>query len=118
MDSEQRRLDRLTFCFQPEARKAQRIVQAVLGVSGSRQDVFMNEEQFDGMRLVDAQTGELRYRVRDSRILDARTGQLAFRIREGARVVDAATGNLVFRIRDGVRLVDANSGTLRFRLRR
>lgn len=86
-------------------------------VSGQRENLAMNEDQFDGMRVVDAHTGELRYRVRGSRIVDARTGQLAFRIRVNERVVDPMTGQLAFRIRDGARLVDANSGTLRFRLR-
>ena len=67
----------------------------------------MTEGSWDGYRIVDANTGETVFRVRDDRICDARTGSTEYRIRDGERVVGASGGQLVFRIRDDGRVVNA-----------
>jgi len=76
----------------------------------------MNEDKYDGHRLVDA-AGQIRYRVRGSRVVNTVTGQTEFRIRADDRLVDAHSNQLRFRIRDGLRVVDATTGSLAYRLR-
>ncbi|WP_255432058.1 hypothetical protein [Amycolatopsis sp. WAC 04182] len=41
----------------------------------------MDNARWDGHRMVDANTGQLAYRIRDERVVDANTGELAYRIR-------------------------------------
>ena len=66
-------------------------------VSAPEDDRGMSEERYDGQRVVDANSGQLVYRVRDARIVDANSGQLVYRIRDDGRVVDANSGQLVRR---------------------
>jgi hypothetical protein len=77
----------------------------------------MDEEQWDGHRMVEPNTGKVVFRVRGARVCDVNSGTPKYRIRNNDRIVDINSGQLVFRIRDSGRVVDPNSGQLRYRLR-
>ena len=61
--------------------------------------------------------GETRYRVRGDRIIDTNTGETSFRVRDDGRLVDADSGQTRFRVRDDGRVADANTGETIYRLR-
>lgn len=79
--------------------------------------VAMDDEIWDGHRMVDQATGQIAYRVRGARVCDVNGNVTVYRIRDNARVVDANNNELVFRIRDTGRVVDVNTNELRYRLK-
>lgn len=69
----------------------------------------MNSTAYDGYRMVDAGTGALRFRVRDSHLIDVADGQVRYRVRDGARLVDVRNGALTQRARDDGRVVEVST---------